>query len=129
MKFWRLLPASAWLLFALCWPSYGQEPAPLTDQELQEIQARLGELMVARAELAVLHRHLEQRDAVDARERAAWERSLEAERRMIAATEKERDLQQERAAFYEAALKAATRKRGLACRIGKIVSLGLVRCN
>ena len=124
-----------WCLgFGLCWPSYGQEAKPqsqadpLSALELRELVARLAELRIARAKIAVLHGHINARDQIDAREKAFWERSLEIERRGVALAERERDIERTRADFYEGAFKAATKKRSRLCTLAKISTLGIARC-
>jgi len=106
-----------------------QDSAPLADAEKREVLDRLVELRIARAELSVLHGHLDQRDRLDAREKAAWERSLELEKKATALAGRETAIERQRAEFAEAALKAATRGRSVKCRIGKLISLGLIRCD
>jgi hypothetical protein len=65
----------------------------------------------------------------DARERVNWQRALDLERQATQLAQRERDLQAERAAFYEQAFKSATKRPGVGCRILAALTLGIHRCN
>lgn len=117
---WMLLMA----LSAPLWSSYGQEKppapaAPLSAEEKRELLGRLHDLKVARAELEVLHGHVDADEKQDEREKILAARELELERRATAIAETERDVEKQRADFYEGAFKALTKKPSRLARAAK----------
>lgn len=124
---WTMLSGASLPIFAQEAPR--QPAAPLTEAERREVLDRLYELRVTKAELSVLNDHLEKRDALDAREKAAWERSIEIEKKATALAERERDLEKARGDFLNEQLKAATKGRSVGCTILKLLPPWIWRCN
>lgn len=81
-----------------------------------------------REESAELAGHIERDREQDAREAATWERALELERRATGLAEQERDLAREKAALYEDLYRGMTRGPGIGCRILRVLTLGIHRC-
>jgi len=73
-------------------------------------------------------RYIERDRELDARDRATWERALELERRATGLAEQERDLAREQAALYENLYRGMTRGPGIGCRILRVLTLGIHRC-
>lgn len=95
-------------------------PAPLTESEKRIILSQLYELEACRSQIAAQADFVSRDAAQDAREKASYERALELERQATVLAQKERDLANERAAFYEQAFKSVTKKPGFWCRIRRI---------
>lgn len=113
-----------------CGTIFGQSPAnsPLTPDEGRQVLGQLLELGSCREESAELARHVERDRELDARDRATWERALELERRATGLAEQERDLAREQAALYEDLYRGMTRGPGIGCRILRVLTLGIHRC-
>jgi hypothetical protein len=105
-----------------------QDSSPLSDNEKRQILGQLLELKSCRVEAATYEKYTEREHQQDAREKANYERSLELERQATAIAEKERDLNKDRAAFYEQAFKSVTKKPGVLCRLARFFTLGIARC-
>ncbi len=124
-----------WLLFLTLGSTqlFGQpqqtSPRPLTPAEKRQILFQLYDLRSCRGEVASYVEYAGRDREQDARERANWQRALDLERQATQLAQRERDLQAERAAFYEQAFKSATKRPGPACRILAALTLGLHRCN
>jgi hypothetical protein len=88
---------------------------------------QLYELRSCRGEVATYVEHAGRDTEQDARERDNWRRALDLERQATQLARRERDLQVERAAFYEQAFK--TKRPGVGCRILAAITLGMHRCN
>ena len=124
-----------WLLFLTLTSTqlFGQSqqtsPPPLSPAEKRQILLHLYELQSCRGEVASYEEYADREKEQDERERAHWQRALDLERQATRLAQGERDLQVERAAFYEQAFKSVTKRPGLGCRILAAVTLGIRRCN
>ncbi len=125
-----------WLLFLtlISTPHFAQSqlpsPAqPLSGEEKRRILAQLYELQSCRGQAASYEEFVGREREQDSRERENWQRALELERQATQLTRRERDLQAERAAFYEQAYRSLTKRPGLGCRILAAITLGVHRCN
>jgi hypothetical protein len=105
-----------------------QNSPPLNDSEKRRILGQLYELKSCREEVSAFGEYSSRDLEQDSREKANYERALELERQATALAQKERDLAQEKAAFYEQAFRSVTKKPGIGCRILKAITLGLSRC-
>jgi len=105
-----------------------QNSQPLSDSEKRQVLGQLLELKSCRQESSIYEKYVEREQQQDAREKANCERSLELERQATAIAEKERDLFKDRAAFYEQAFRSVTKKPGVLCRIQRVLTFGLARC-
>jgi hypothetical protein len=105
-----------------------QNSQPLSDSEKRQVLGQLLELKSCRQESAAYEKYVEREQAQDVRERANYERSLELERQAAAIEEKERDLYRDRAAFYEQAFRSVMKKPGRLCRLARILTFGIARC-
>ena len=123
-----------WLLFLtlistpLCGQSQQTSP-PLDPGEKRQILLQLYELQSCRGQVASYEEYAGREKEQVERERANWQRALDLEKQATQLAERERDLQAERAAFYEQAFKSVTKRPGLGCRILAAVTLGMHRCN
>lgn len=106
-----------------------QESSPLTPDERRTVLFQLYELRSCRAQVEALEAHIERDTEQDARERANYERALELERQATRLTEKERDLALEKAGLYEQLYRGVTKRPGVGCRILRVVTIGIHRCN
>lgn len=111
-------------------PLFGQSQAssPLTSEEKRQILLQLYELRSCRESVQSYEQFVSRETEQDGRERANYERSLELERQATALAQKERDLAQDKATFYEQALKAVTKQPGIGCRILRVLTAGIHRC-
>lgn len=107
-------------------PPVQAEPSPLNETELREILQRLFDLGTAWSEVDALRAAIQQIEAINTRERDIAARELTAEQDRVTLAKKEAEIANEKAAFFEQALKAATQKKQ--CRLKKILTLGLGRC-
>jgi len=64
----------------------------------------------------------------DAREKANSERALDLEKQATAIARRERDLAIDKANTFEQLYRSVTKKPGIGCRLAKIFTLGLARC-
>ena len=110
----------------LCARSQQSSPA-LNPAEKRTILLQLYELQSCRGQVVSYEEYAAREKEQDERERANWQRALELERQATQTAQKERDLQAERAAFYEQAFKSVTKKPGLACRSSSRVRCQLAR--
>ena len=107
---------------------WSQDNSPLTPDEGRQILGQLLELESCREGSAEMARYIERDRELDARDRATWERALELERRATGLAEQERDLAREQAALYENLYRGMTRGPGIGCRILRVLTLGIHRC-
>ena len=105
-----------------------QDSSPLNDSEKRQVLGQLLELKSCREESSAYRQYVERDRQQDAREKTNYERSLELEKQATAIVEKERDLYQDRAAFYEQAFRSVTKKPGALCRLARFLTLGIARC-
>lgn len=124
-----------WLLFLTLTstPLFGQSqqtsPPPLNPAEKRQILLQLYELQSCRGQVVSYEEYAGREKEQAERECANWQRALDLEKQATQLAQRERDLQAERAAFYEQAFKSVTKRPGLACRILAAVTLGVHRCN
>jgi hypothetical protein len=103
------------------------QPA-LSETEKRQVLGQLYELKTCRDQVATLTGAISDDRKLDEKERANYERALELERQATSLAQKERDLEKERAVFYEQAYKAIVKGPGIGCRIAKVLTLGIARC-
>ncbi len=124
-----------WLLFLtlISTPLFGQSQQnsapPLNPAEKRRILLQLYELESCRGQVVSYEEYASREKEQDERERANWQRALDLEKQAAQLAQRERDLQAERAAFYEQAFKSVTKRPGLGCRILAVITLGVHRCN
>ncbi len=123
-----------WLLFLTLTstPLFGQSQQtsqPLNPVEKRQILLQLYELQSCRGQLVSYEEYAAREKEQDERERANWQRSLDLEKQAVQLAQRERDLQADRAAFYEQAFRSLTKRPGLGCRILAVITLGVHRCN
>jgi uncharacterized protein YlxW (UPF0749 family) len=112
-------------------PLYGQSQQsspPLNPEEKRLILSQLYELSACRQTVLSYEDFFRRDKEQDARETANYQRALELEQQATKIAQRERDLQAERATFYENAFKSVTKKRGIGCTLKKVFTLGLARC-
>jgi hypothetical protein len=102
--------------------------APLNEPEKRQVLSQLYELKTCREQVSVLSDATAADRKQDERERANYERALEIEKQATSLAQRERDLEKERAAFYEQSYRALMKGPGIGCRIVKILTLGIARC-
>jgi hypothetical protein len=110
---------------------YAQSPAnsPLTADEGRQVLAQLQELQTQRQEVEILKAHIDRDKEQDAREKAIADRALELERQATGIAQQERDLAKDKAAMYEQLYRSLTKGPGVGCRIMRVVTAGIYRCN
>jgi len=124
-----------WLLFLtlISTPLFGQSQQtsqpPLDPGEKRQILLQLYELQSCRGQVTTYEEYAGREKEQVERERANWQRALDLEKQAIQLAQRERDLQADRAAFYEQAYKSVTKRPGLGCRVLAVVTLGMHRCN
>jgi hypothetical protein len=101
---------------------------PLSEEEKRRIILQLYELQSCRKQVFSYEDYIKLDKEQDDRERTSLQRSIDVEKRATAVTEKERDLEKERAEFYKKAFEEVTKKRGFGCTMKKIFTLGIARC-
>jgi hypothetical protein len=102
--------------------------APLNEPEKRQVLSQLYELKSCRDQVRAYAGAIEADRKLDEKERANYERALELEKQATALAEKERDLQKDKAAFYEQSYRTLIKGPGIGCRIAKILTLGIARC-
>jgi len=103
-------------------------PPPLSETEKRLVLGQLLELKSCRQETAAYKDFVSRESDLYAKERANYDRALDLERQATALAQRERDLAQDRANFYEQAYRTATKKPGIGCQIMKALTLGIARC-
>ena len=95
------------------------------------------ELQILRVELVEIRSNQAAEAAQYEKEKALWAERIEMERKAyelsvqrVAITERERDLQAEKAVFYQNALNVcnSNKHRSFGCTLKRIFTLGLARC-
>ncbi len=116
-----------WIPSALCQQNSPPSPAPLSERELHTILEQLRELGAARIQITALEGAIARDREQDERERANAARALELEKEATAVAQRERDLAvrerdlaADRASFYEAAFKSATKRPSRWCSFKRI---------
>jgi hypothetical protein len=111
---------------------YGQsQPSspPLTEEERRLILSQLYELRSARQEIKIYEQYVSRDTEQDAKEKANTDRALELEKQATAIARQERDQQKEKATLYEQLYRSVTRGPGVGCRILRVITAGIHRCN
>lgn len=110
-------------------------PSRLSDDEIRQLLRQLNELEQLRALTAAQATFAVDCQAQRELEKANYARAVDLEKQATGLAQKEtglamreRDLERERAAFYEAAFKSVTKKPGIGCLLKRIFTLGLARC-
>ncbi len=111
------------------YPQSSPPPPALTEAEKRRILSQLLELRSCLASVSAYEGFVAHETEQDAKEKVLAARALDLERQATALAQKERDLQKERADLYESLYRSVTRKPGLGCRILRVLSLGLARCD
>jgi hypothetical protein len=106
----------------------GSPASPLTEPEKRLILSELYELKSCREQAAAYIDFVGREKEQDAQEKANHELALELDRQAMALAQRERDLAQDKASFYEQAFRSLTKKTGVWCRVARILTLGISRC-
>jgi len=106
-----------------------QLQSPLNETEKRLVLGQLLELKSCRQETAAYKDFIARESDLSAKERANYDRALDLEKQATALAQKERDLAQDKANFYEQAYHTATKKPGIGCQIVKALTLGIARCH
>jgi hypothetical protein len=101
---------------------------PLNEVEKRQVLGQLYELKSCRDQVQTYTGAIAEDRKLDEKERANYERALDLERQATNLAQRERDLEKDRAAFYEQSYRALIKGPGIGCRIVKILSLGIARC-
>ena len=109
---------------------------PLSTREKQDLINYLKELKTARALILLMQDDQQREQERDARDAESWQMRVDAEKRMTAAAErerdvaiKERDLALDQKQHFEDMVKVLTKKRGFwSCFAKKIRTLGFGSC-
>lgn len=126
--FHRRLLVSCLLSFAISTRAIGQDASPLSNDELRETAENLIEGLANRERVAAQAEILRQMEALAERTEAVHLKELEAEQRLRAIAERERDEERRRGDELDRLLTAVTRKPGFGCVLKKVFTLGLARC-
>ncbi len=103
--------------------------APLNEVEKRQVLSQLYELKSCRDQVSTYSGAIEQDRKLDEKERANYERALDLEKQATSLAQRERDLEKERAAFYEQSYRALVKGPGIGCRIARVLTLGIARCH
>jgi hypothetical protein len=111
--------------------TYAQSPqnSPLTPDEGRQVLSQLYELRSARQTIKIYEQYVSRDTEQDAREKANADRALELERKATALAEKERDLAQDKANYYEQAYRSVTKGPSGWCKFTRVLTFGIRRCN
>ncbi len=102
---------------------------PLNESEKRQVLRQLYELKSCRDQVQTYAGAIVEDRKLDEKERANYERALELEKQATSLAQRERDLEKERAAFYEQSYRALIKGPGLGCRIMRVITFGIHRCN
>lgn len=105
-----------------------QNSPPLSADEKRQILLQLIELRSCRDQIPAYEKALQAIDALHTQEKANSDRALDLEKQATALAQKERDLAQEQAKFYQQMYQSVTKKRTVGCTIKLIFTLGMARC-
>jgi hypothetical protein len=86
------------------------------------------ELQSCREKTSTYDSYISRDTEQDTREKANMEKSIELERQAAELARKERDLAQEERDLYKQLYQSVTKKPGIGCRILRVLSAGIVRC-
>ena len=96
--------------------------SPLNEQELRSVHGYLLELQSCRKDLTIYEKYIQRENELDVLEKAAAQRALELEKQATAQAK-------EQAEFYKAAYQALSKGPSLGCRVLRVFTLGIHRCN
>jgi len=102
--------------------------APFTTEEERLILEQLYELRRARVEIVELKEYIARDAEVDIQERENAARALELEKQTTDLARLETELYKDKANIYETLYRAVTAKPSLGCRIARVVTIGIYRC-
>jgi hypothetical protein len=105
-----------------------QNSPPLNDEEKRQVLIQLYELRSCRESVNSYGQYVSRETEQDAREKVNYARSLDLEKQATALAQKERDLAIEKEKFYEQLYRSVSKKPGIGCRLKRIFTLGLARC-
>ena len=105
------------------------QPPPLNETEKRLVLRQLLELKSCRQETGSYKDYISRESDLSSKERANYERALDIEKQATALAQKERDLAQDKANFYEQAYRTVTKKPGKFCQVVKVITLGLAQCH
>jgi hypothetical protein len=105
-----------------------QNSPPLNDEEKRQIIGQLNELKSCRGETRIYRDYVSREAEQDAKEKANSDRALELEKQATALAHRERDLAIDKADLYEQLYRSVTKKLGIGCRLARVFTLGIVRC-
>jgi hypothetical protein len=124
----RLLRIFALLILTPLYAQSQQNSPPLTDEEKRQVLIQLYELRSCRESVNSYGQYISRETEQDAREKANYERAVDLEKQATALAQKERDLAIEKAKYYEQLYRSVSKKPGIGCRLKRIFTLGLARC-
>ncbi len=102
--------------------------APLNETEKRQVLSQLYELKSCRDQVQNYAGAIAEDRKLDEKERANYERALELEKQATSLAQRERDLEKERAVFYEQSYRTLVKGPSVWCRITKVLTLGIARC-
>ena len=105
-----------------------QDNSPHTNEEKRQILGQLIELRSCREQVRTYDEFVSRDADQDKAEKANAERALELEKKATELAERERDLALEKAKLYEGLYRSIQKGPGWGCRLKRIFSFGLARC-
>jgi hypothetical protein len=114
-----------------CGTIFAQSPAnsPLTPDDGRQILGQLYDAKACREEIFSYRDYVERDRAQDERAQANVDRALEIEKKATAIEKEKAALAQEKAAMYEQLYRSGTKGPGVGCRILRVITGGIARCN
>lgn len=100
----------------------------LSEPEKRLVLLQLYELEAARAKIAAYEEWIAKEQDLYAREKQLWQDKLDLSKKEVGLAEKERDLERDKAQFYQASYEAVTKKRGIGCFLKKVFTFGRSKC-
>lgn len=106
-----------------------QDNSPLTPDEGRLILGQLQDLQTQRREVDKLQTHIARDLEQDARERETAKARLELEQERTKLEQERTAVATDRAALYEQLYRSLSKGPGVGCRIMRVITVGIYRCN
>lgn len=106
-----------------------QESKPLTTEEGRITASNLLEGLANADRVDILTELVHRLEEINKQRQDLFNQAITLEREKTRIAEKERDIEKQRGDQFELALNVRNRKPSIWCKIGKRISLGLIRCN
>jgi len=117
-------------LCLFCAPVFAQEPdnSPLTTLEGRLVLQKLYELKARQTEINALQDYINRDKELDQKQIELHEQELNIEKSKTKLADKQANLEKERADLYEQLYKSVTKKPGFGCKLYRVITFGLGKC-